>query len=184
MPTRDTDGTFSPLRAARRARRSAEAAFDPDEPRLERRIRTLGLSLGVEILDVDETVVEAVNGWDGTLSTTVEALWRQLVHDPCPHLRLHAAVALGDMLIRVDPLSATWLVSSWASAEEKPLRLAIARALHCPVQIVGALWALEHLAEDGVPIIRAAAKGALRVRLGKTSADALHAPRCLAVSTH
>lgn len=166
MQTRDPQEHHRPLPGARLAFHRRIGELDPLEPRIEQRIRMLGLTLGVEILDIDETVVDAVSGWNGVLTGGVEEMWRHLVHDPCPFLRLHAAVALGDMLMRADPLSATWLVTTWSSADEEPLRLAIARALHSPVQVVGANWALDYLADDGSMPVRRTARGAQRVRSG------------------
>lgn len=98
-------------------------------------------------------------------SPLFEDLLERLCADPSDAVRHTAAVSLTNLLEHCEGLTRTSLVGSWAASSESYLRTAIATALGTPFPAVGAASAVEALAADDDPEVRAAAAHAARTRL-------------------
>jgi hypothetical protein len=94
---------------------------------------------------------------ESTLPDEAEALVGVLASDPDPEVQYAAAADLLALLTELPPLERTDLVCRWATDADPTKRLAVATALQAPIEVVGARTALEHLARDASPSIRAAA---------------------------
>jgi hypothetical protein len=87
---------------------------------------------------------------------TSHAQLRRLAEHPDRERRLSLAALLPGILAWMTPLERVELIAGWASSESPHLRLAIARGLRHMSPVPGALTAIEHLAADPDPAVRAA----------------------------
>ena len=134
--------------------------WDDDE-----RVTFLGL-LACDRRDyVRERVAEKLGGFVEPLPVALETLLQRLVSDPRLSVRQAAAESLARILQSCQGFTRTRLVGSWAVATMSTHRHAIAQALRFPFEAVGAVSAVELLARDGEPEVRAAAAEAAKTRL-------------------
>ncbi len=92
---------------------------------------------------------------------------RRLAEHPDRERRLSLAATLPAVMAWMTPIERMALVSSWATSRSPHLRLAIARALRHMAREAptpGALSAIEHLAGDPDPAVRAAVAEAAWLR--------------------
>ncbi len=89
-------------------------------------------------------------------SLTSHAQLRRLAEHPDRERRLPLAALLPDVLAWMTPLERVELIAGWASSRSPRLRLAIARGLRHMSPVPGSLTAIEHLAGDRDPAVRAA----------------------------
>ena len=116
------------------------------------------LSGGADAAATDESARDGSTEEDASSLTSHEQLRRMAEH-PDRDRRLSLAALLPEILAWMTPLERIELVASWATSSSPHLRLAIARGLRHmgPVPPVpGALSAIEHLAGDPDPSVRAA----------------------------
>jgi hypothetical protein len=82
----------------------------------------------------------------------------RLAEHPDRARRIRLAGLLPEILLLMEPIARTEIVASWATARSPHLRLAIAKALRylsARPPTLGALTAIEHLAADPDPSVRA-----------------------------
>jgi len=92
---------------------------------------------------------------------------RGLIEEPDRERRIRIAALLPELLMQMSPLERVDLVAGWATSSSPHLRLAIARTLrHLPARpsIPGSITAIEHLADDPDPSVRAAVAEAAWLR--------------------
>ncbi len=95
----------------------------------------------------------------------LEALLERLCADDALAVRQAAATTLATVLQHVEGITRTRLVGSWTLSNYRALRSAIAHALRWPFPVVGAPSAIELLAADEDPEVRAAAAEAAKIRM-------------------
>ena len=91
----------------------------------------------------------------GAIETSHEQL-RRLAEHPDRERRVALAALLPEVVAWMSPLDRIELVSSWATSDSPRLRLAIARSLRHLMPVPGSVTAIEHLATDPDPAVRAA----------------------------
>ena len=89
-------------------------------------------------------------------SITSHAQLRRLAEHPDRERRLSLAALLPEILAWMTPIERVELIASWASSSSPHLHLAIARGLRHMSPVPGSLTAIEHLADDPDPAVRAA----------------------------
>ncbi len=115
--------------------------------------------------DVRARVAEAAAClWPESREAALELL-RKLAHDSSMKVRVAAANGLTRVLYLASPSERVEVVCDFAVAEAPAERLAMARALSSRVPVLVADLALQELATDTVPEIRAAALRAAQQRL-------------------
>ena len=108
-----------------------------------------------------ESAVEEGEELDGMrLFDEAEAILGGLVVDESSEVRRVAMMDLKAFLCELSPLRRTDLVCRWATDDDARKRLAVASALAWPLEVNGARTALDHLARDPSPDVRAAAEHA------------------------
>ena len=81
--------------------------------------------------------------------------------------------SLTSVLEQIGPLERTQVVAEWATDLHAGVRLVVARALSAPLPAVSAPLAIEHLARDPSPRVRAAAEVAAKwIRCRRSSGQA------------
>ncbi len=117
----------------------------------------------LEVLALDEReyvrvpVAAQLGAFDEPLPDSVEPTLERLCEDETPSVRDTAASSLTTLLERSGGLGRAAVVVSWASSPEPACRCAIAQALSTPLHAVGVASAIEALAGDSDPDVRAAA---------------------------
>jgi HEAT repeat protein len=102
---------------------------------------------------------------------TSHAHLQRLAEHPDRDRRLALAALLPDVLAWMTPLERVELIASWASSTSPQLRLAIARALRHAPPVPGSIVAIEHLAGDPDPAVRAAIAEAAWLRRRESPDD-------------
>ncbi len=151
MTKRDKPSNPKPKAARRRWARRA--------PLLAPAALAAVLAAGGDPASADENARDSSATEDGARDTeklTSHAQLRRLAEHPDRERRLSLAALLPGILAWMTPLERVELIAGWASSDSPHLRLAIARGLRHMTPVPGALTAIEHLAADPDPAVRAA----------------------------
>ena len=118
----------------------------------------------------DEGASDAGSGDEEIAALTSHPHLRHLAAHPDGARRFTLAALLPELLVLMTPIERVEVVAGWATSRSPHLRLAIARALrHAAPEAStpGSLTAIEHLADDPDPLVRAAVAEAAWLRRGE-----------------
>jgi hypothetical protein len=116
------------------------------------------------------TVAERAAAFPPVLSDADEASFGAWALEVSVALGPRAGEPIGSLLCTLPALDRTRLIAAWATSPHDALRLGLAHALAYPLWAVGLPSAIELLAEDGDPDVRAAARAAALLRGGGATA--------------
>lgn len=97
-------------------------------------------------------------------TASVDSMLAKLCSDRVDCVRSAASDALLHELIAADGFERSRVVAEWALSEDDAQRLVIAQTLAAPLAAVGVYTALQHLANDEVAAVRAAAATSMAER--------------------